>query len=203
MTRTDTSEPVQVGVIIGSTRPGRRSSAVAKWVCDEAGEHAGAELHPLDLADFALPLLDEPRPAITGHYEHAHTRAWAAAIEPLDAFVFVAPEYNRSFPAALKNAIDFLYDEWRDKAAGFVSYGADAGGVRAVEHLRAVMSELHVATVREHVALSLGADFADFGGRAPAPRAHQAERLRALLDELTSGGRALRTVRDGGRPVTA
>jgi NAD(P)H-dependent FMN reductase len=184
--------PIEIGVIVGSTRPGRRAPGVARWVRDEAEQHLDLSARLVDLADFDLPLLDEPRPAIMGDYEHPHTRAWAAAVAPLDAFVFVSPEYNRSFSAALKNAIDFLYAEWRDKAAGFVSYGVDAGGARSVEHLRSVMAELHVATVREHVALSVGDDFTD---GAPAPRAHHAKRLRALLDDLATWGRALRAVR--------
>jgi NAD(P)H-dependent FMN reductase len=196
----EATESVEIGVIVGSTRPGRKAPAVAQWVHEEAGRHPEASVRILDIADFDLPLLDEPRPAITGQYERPHTRAWAAAIQPLDAFVFVSPEYNRSIPAALKNAIDFLYAEWGGKAAGFVSYGADAGGARAVEHLRAVMAELHVATVRDHVALTIGTDFAD---GAPAPSDRQTDRLRALLDELIAWGRALRTVRDAERQVAA
>jgi NAD(P)H-dependent FMN reductase len=197
---TDTADTVEIGVIVGSTRPGRRAPAVAEWVHDEADRHPDATARIIDIADFDLPLLDEPRPAITGQYERSHTLAWAAAIRPLDAFVFVSPEYNRSIPAALKNAIDFLYAEWGGKAAGFVSYGADAGGARAVEHLRAVMAELHVATVRDHVALSIGTDFAD---GVPTPSDRQTDRLRALLDELTDWGRALRTVRRSEHLVTA
>jgi NAD(P)H-dependent FMN reductase len=115
-------------------------------------------------------------------------------IASFDAYVFVTPEYNRSIPAALKNAIDFLYPEWNDKAAGFVSYGADAGGARAVEHLRLVMGELRVADVRTHVALSLSDDFEEY--TTPAPRPHQAGKLTDLINELLVWAQALRTVRE-------
>ena len=87
-------------------------------------------------------------------YSKPHTKAWAAKIATFDAFVFVTPEYNHSTSGALKNAIDFLYREWNDKAAGFVGYGG-AGGTRAVEHLRLIMGEIKVADVRAQVALSM------------------------------------------------
>lgn len=193
-----TGPSLEVAVILGSTRPGRKAGAVAEWVLDTANALPGAQARAVDLEEFRLPLLDEPAPAIAGRYQNAHTREWAAAIAPADAFVFVTPEYNRSIPGALKNAIDFLYDEWRDKAAGFVSYGVDAGGARAVEHLRGVMSELHVATVRDHVALSLSDDFDQ---RRPAPRSHQQAKLEALLAHLTAWGTALRALRSGALAV--
>ena len=161
--------PLRVAIVIGSTRPGRKGDAVARWVYERACQHGGAEFEIVDLARQDLPMLDEPVPAIHGQYERAHTKAWARVIASFDAYVFVTPEYNRSIPAALKNAIDFLYPEWNDKAAGFVSYGADAGGARAVEHLRLVMGELRVADVRTHVALSLFDDFEEY--TTPAPRA--------------------------------
>src|SRR5258706_8468287 len=106
----------------------------------------------VDVADYHLPLLDEPMPPALGQYTHAHTKKWAATIGSFDAYVFVTPEYNHSTSGALKNAIDYLYREWHNKAAGFVSYGS-AGGARAVEHLRLVMAEVMVATVRAQVML--------------------------------------------------
>jgi NAD(P)H-dependent FMN reductase len=181
-----------LGVVAGSTRPGRRSTAVAGWVLDRARALDGVRAHLVDLADHNLPLLDEPAPPITGVRERSHTREWAAAVAPLDAYVFVLPEYNRSVPGALKNALDFLYAEWRDKVAGCVSYGVDAGGARATEHLRLVLAELHVATVRDTVALSLGDDF---DGATPAPRPFQDDKLDALLDRVVAWGGALRDLR--------
>jgi NAD(P)H-dependent FMN reductase len=124
-----------IGIIIGSTRPNRRGEQVAAWVHQEASRRGDAKYELVDLRDYPLPHLDEPMPASSGQYQHDHTREWAARIDSLDGFVIVTPEYNHSVPGVLKNAIDYLYAEWNDKAVGFVSYGG-AGGVRAVEHLR-------------------------------------------------------------------
>ena len=137
---------LKVAIILGSVRPGRRGEPVAKWVYEAAKKRRDAEFELVDLIDFNLPHLDEPMPPSLGQYTRPHTVAWAAKIDSFDAFVFVTPEYNHSTSGALKNAIDFLYREWNDKVAGFVSYGG-AGGTRAVEHLRLVMAELSIATV--------------------------------------------------------
>jgi NAD(P)H-dependent FMN reductase len=187
------SEIVRLAVILGSTRHGRRGGGVAEWVHARAAARDDTEAALVDLADFALPLFDEPEPPMTGRHVHPHTAAWSEAIAGFDAFVFVTPEYNRSIPGALKNAIDFLYYEWNDKAAGFVSYGADAGGARAVEHLRVVMGELRVADVRAQVALSLQDDFEDY--TRFAPRELAVAKSDEMLDQVVSWGRALRAVR--------
>src|SRR2546427_5170476 len=126
---------LKIAIILGSTRPGRNGEAVAKWVHEIAGKRSDAEFELVDIRDYNLPLLDEPMPPIMGQYSKPHTKAWAAKIGSFDGYVFVAPEYNHGISGALKNAIDFLFAEWNNKAAGFVSYGG-AGGARAVEHLR-------------------------------------------------------------------
>ncbi|NUR87370.1 MAG: NAD(P)H-dependent oxidoreductase [Nonomuraea sp.] len=185
----------RIGIIVGSTRPGRRGRAVADWVATVAAqERPEVDVEVVDLADFALPLLDEEQPAIFGQYGNAHTLRWAEAVARYDGFVFVTPEYNHSVPAALKNALDFVYAEWNHKAAGFVGYGL-YGGVRAVEHLRLVLAELRVATVRTQVGLSLHDDFAVPDAFTPGPR--QRETLVTLLDDVVAWARALRTVREG------
>src|SRR6202165_5725257 len=148
---------LKVAIIIGSTRPGRKAEAVAHWVHDIAAKRSDASFEVVDIATFDLPLLDEAFPPSMGQYAQPHTKAWAAKIATFDAFVFVTPEYNHSTSGALKNAIDYLFAEWNNKAAGFVSYGA-AGGARAVEHLRLVMGELMVADTRAQVALPLITD---------------------------------------------
>src|SRR5712672_482566 len=148
---------IKIAIILGSTRPNRNGEAVAKWVYEVAKKRSDAEFELVDIKDFNLPLLDEPVPPIMGQYSKPHTKAWAAKIGSFDAYVFVTPEYNHGISGALKNAIDFLYHEWVNKAAGFVKIGG-AGGVRAVENLRLVMGELQVADVKAQVGLSLFTD---------------------------------------------
>src|SRR6266849_5473756 len=183
---------LRIAIIIGSTRPGRNGEAVAKWVYEIAQKRSDAEFELVDIKDFNLPLLDEPMPPSMGQYSKPHTKTWAAKIGSFDGFVFVAPEYNHGTSGALKNATDYLFAEWNNKAAGFVSYGG-AGGVRAVEHLRLVLAELMVATVRAQVMLSAFTDFADFTTFKPDPR-HEPE-VQTLLNQLIAWGQALRTVR--------
>jgi NAD(P)H-dependent FMN reductase len=185
---------VRVAIITGSTRPGRNNLAVASWVYREAKKRRDAEFELVDIADYDLPLLDEPMPPMLGQYTHAHTRIWSEKIKSFDAYVFVTPEYNHGTSGALKNAIDYLCREWQNKAAGFVSYGGHGHGVRAVEHLRLVMAELMVATVRAQVALSLFTDFEGFRTFKPGPQ-REAE-VQTMLDQVIAWGGALKTVRE-------
>jgi NAD(P)H-dependent FMN reductase len=189
---------LNIGIILGSTRPNRNGEAVARWVHQLASRRADATFELVDIADFDLPLLDEPVPPSLGQYSKPHTKNWARVIDGFDAFVIVTPEYNHSTSGALKNAIDYLYAEWNNKAAGFVSYGS-AGGARAVEHLRLIMAELQVATVRAQVMLSLATDFENFSTFTPATR-HEPS-LAAMLDQLVAWATALRTVRHAAMPV--
>ncbi len=184
---------VKVAVIIGSTRPGRHGEAVGKWFHEIARKRTDADFEFVDLKDFNLPLLDEQVPPSMGKYAHEHTKVWAAKVDSFDAFVFVTPEYNHSTSGALKNALDFIYKEWNNKAAGFVSYGS-AGGARAVEHLRLIMAELQVADVRAQVMLTLDADFQNYS--VFTPRAHHEKTVNQMLDQLISWGGAMKTVRE-------
>ncbi len=183
---------LRIAIIIGSTRPNRNGEAVARWAMELAKKRQDAEFELVDIRDFDLPLLDEPIPPSQGQYSKPHTRAWAAKIASFDAFVFVAPEYNHGISGALKNAIDFLYAEWNNKAAGFVSYGS-IGGARAVEQLRLVMGELQVADVRSQVLLSLFTDFENFSDFKPHSRHEGA--FNAMLDQLVAWGGALQALR--------
>ena len=115
---------LRIAIILGSTRPGRKGKPVARWVHDQARQRNDAEYELVDIAEFDLPLLDEPIPPSQNKYSKDHTKRWAAKIATFDGFVFVTPEYNHGTSAALKNAIDYLYKEWNDKAAAFVSYGS-------------------------------------------------------------------------------
>jgi NAD(P)H-dependent FMN reductase len=184
---------IKVGIIVGSTRPGRHADVVAKWVLENAKKRTDAQFEIVDIKDFKLPLLDEPVPPSMGQYSQPHTKAWAQKVASFDAYVFVTPEYNHAPSAALKNAIDFIYAEWNNKSAGFVSYGASSGGGRAVEQLRMVMAELQVADVRAQVLLSLYTDFENFTTFKPNP-AHETS-LAAMLDQLVAWGGALKTLR--------
>lgn len=191
---------IKIAIIIGSTRPNRNGDAVGKWVYELARKRTDATFELIDLLDWKLPLLDEPVPASQGKYTHQHTKDWSATIAAYDAFVFVVPEYNHGINGALKNAIDFLFKEWNNKAAGFVSYGS-AGGVRAVEHLRLVMGELMVADVRTQVSLSLTHDFENHFTFKPQEK--HAKTLERLFDEVINWGGALKEVRTPKREVQA
>jgi NAD(P)H-dependent FMN reductase len=183
---------VRIAIILGSTRPGRNGAQVAQWVEKLAQQRDDAEFELVDLLDFNLPHLDEALPPSLGQYANEHTRAWAEKIKSFDGYVFVTPEYNHSTSGALKNAIDYLYAEWNNKAAGFVSYGAQ-GGARAVEHLRLVMGELQVADVRAQVALYLYSDFENYTTFKPDPQ-HEGV-LTTMLDQLVAWSGALATLR--------
>ena len=182
----------RIGIILGSTRPNRNGEQVASWVYDIAAQRSDAEFELVDLRDYPLPHLDEPLPASMGQYQNDHTQQWAEKIASFDGFVFVTPEYNHSTSGVLKNAIDYLYAEWNNKAVGFVSYGA-VGGARAAEHLRLVAGELQMADVRTNVALSLITDFENFADFKPGP--HQAQNLDILLRQVIAWSNALAPLR--------
>jgi NAD(P)H-dependent FMN reductase len=183
---------LNVAIIVGSTRPGRKALTIARWVHEIAMRRGDAAFEIVDIAEFDLPLFDEAYPPAMGQYQRPHTKAWAAKIAAFDAFVFVTPEYNHGTSGVLKNAIDFLFREWNDKAAGFVGYGA-VGGARAVEQLRLVMGEVKVADVRAQVALSMFTDFENFTVFKPAPIQEAA--VNAMLNDLIPWGQALKSMR--------
>ncbi len=186
---------LRIAIIIGSTRPGRKGEAVAKWACEIAQKRSDAEFELVDIKDFNLPLLDEPMPPIMGQYTHDHTKRWSEKIASFDGYVFVTPEYNHATSGALKNAIDFLHGEWVNKAAGFIGYGG-ASGARAVENLRLIMGELQVATVRGQVGLSMFTDFENFSVFKPA--LNQEKHVHVMLDQVIAWSGALRPLRNMG-----
>jgi NAD(P)H-dependent FMN reductase len=184
---------LRIGIILGSTRPGRRGDQIASWVLDTARAHGGADYELIDLAHHGLGNLDEGGNPTHQRYEHQHTRDWSAVIDGFDGFVFLTPEYNHSFPGALKNALDYVYREWTDKAAGIVSYGGWAAGVRAAEALRLVLAELQVATVRAQPAVPLIPAFAT-GAFVPPEGLDVA--VHGMLDQVIAWSGALRGVRE-------
>ena len=183
---------LKLAIIVGSTRPGRKAAAVADWVHKRAAGRATATYDIVDLADQPLPLLDEPIPPSRSQYTHDHTKAWAATIGGYDGFIFVTPVYNHSTPASLKIAFDYLYAEWNNNAAAFVSYGS-MGGARAVEHLRGICSELQLAHVRQQLSFNLFTDFENMTTFAPAPL-HE-PLADTMFAQLESWAGAMKTVR--------
>ena len=183
---------LKIAIIIGSTRPGRKGEAVGKWVFEVAKKRTDAEFELIDLKEVNLPFLDEPQPAGSGVYTQPHTKAWAARVAPFDGFAFVTAEYNHAPPPALKTAIDFLYREWADKACGFVGYGG-VGGARAIEQLRASVSNLDLADVRTAVGFM---EFTEFEKGVFKPGAHQEKSINQMLDQVIGWGGALKTYRE-------
>ncbi len=191
---------IKIAIIIGSTRPHRNGEAVAKWVYEIAKTKSEADFELVDLKDYNLPLLDEPMPPSMGHYSKEHTKNWAKKIASFDSYIFVTPDYNRSIPASLKNAIDYLYAEWNNKVAGFVGYSG-SGSVRAIEQLRIVMSELQIADVRDQVNLSLITDFKNFSEFNPAP--FHAGILENMINQVIAWSDALKQFRNRTPSSTA
>jgi NAD(P)H-dependent FMN reductase len=183
---------IRIAIVLGSTRPGRLGKAVADWVQSRASDRGDASFDVLDVADFDLPLLDEPLPPSLGRYSLGHTKAWSEAVDGFDGYIFVTGEYNHSIPGALKNAVDYLYREWNNKAAGFVSYGS-SGGIRAVEHFRGVAAELQMADVRAQVALPLATEFVNYRAFVPTEAAEQ--NLQTVFDQVIAWAGALKVLR--------
>jgi NAD(P)H-dependent FMN reductase len=183
---------LRIGIILGSTRPGRRGDQIASWVLETARTHGGADYELIDLTHHDLGNLNEAGNPNLQQYEHPHTRAWGQLIDGFDGYVFLVPEYNHSFPGALKNALDYVYREWNDKAAGIVSYGGWAAGVRAAEALRLVLAELQVATVRAQPAVAL---IPAFSTGAFVPGDGLEAQVGVMLDQVIAWSNALYSVR--------
>jgi NAD(P)H-dependent FMN reductase len=184
----------RLNVIISSTRPGRVGDQVGTWFVQLARAHGGFDVHVIDLAELDLPLLNEPVPAVEGEpYRHEHTRRWSEITDAADAFVIVTPEYNQGYPASIKNALDYLYAEWRDKPVGFVSYGMTSGGMRAVQQLKSVVSAVGLVPVIESVVVHLRETLDAHGKLVPSARmVAAAKETLAELQRLTPALAALR-----------
>jgi NAD(P)H-dependent FMN reductase len=182
-------------VIIASTRPGRAGGPVGQWFAGQCQADGRFAVTVTDLAELALPMLDEPELPRARRYAHEHTRAWSRTVDAADCFAFVMPEYNHGFSAPLKNAIDYLHEEWARKAVGFVSYGGMSGGMRAVQMLKPVLTCLRMIPVTDQVALASYAQHLRDGRFEPGADAELACRI--MLDELHVMTAALR----GGVPT--
>lgn len=182
-------------IVIASTRPGRVGLPVARWFNDRAVEHGEFEIDLADLAELDLPLMDEPNHPRLRQYTHEHTRAWSERVDAADAFVFVTAEYNHGYPAPLKNAIDYLHNEWHDKPVGFVSYGGVAAGTRAMQQLKPVVSALKMVPVVEAVNIPFVAQFIDDDENVVANEAME-QAVVAMLHELNLMQKTLRSLRE-------
>ncbi len=186
---------MKIGIIMGSIRDGRINEPISNWIKEVADNYAiDAEFEIVDLKDYPLPLFDEPAsPAYTSDLKaKEQQQPWAEKMNELDAYIFVTPEYNHGLSSALKNALDYVYNELTDKAAGIVSYGS-AGGVRAAEQLRTILSEFQVAHVRTHPALSIFHDFNDDGFN---PADAQKDAVETMLYQLSYWAPAMNKVRE-------
>lgn len=188
--------PIRLLVILGSTRPTRAGEPIARWVVEVASARTDFDVELIDLAQVNLPMLDEPRQPSEGNYRNEHTRQWSATIQRGDAVIFVLPEYNHSYNAATKNAVDFLYEEWRYKAAGIVCYGGGARGTRAAQHFKTVLTALKMTHVGD-VAIGLSEVPVIEGVLTATPQMTRA--LTALLDETSRLGPHLRALREAPR----
>ncbi|QKV93479.1 NAD(P)H-dependent oxidoreductase [Streptomyces sp. NA02950] len=187
-----TTPPLRLAVVVGSTREGRFGPTVARWFTERAALRDDMDVEVIDLADTPLPVQLTHRP---GSEESKALEAVSPRLDAADAYAVITPEYNHSYPAALKNAIDWHYSQWRAKPVGFVSYGGISGGLRAVEHLRPVFAEVHAVTVRDSVSFHNAWDLFGPDGRLTAPEAPDAAAT-TMLDQLVWWGRALRSARE-------
>lgn len=183
-------------VIIGSTRPGRAGLPIAQWFIKRAHDHGAFDVRVVDLAELKLPFLDEPNHPRLRQYVHEHTKNWSAIVDASDAFVIVTPEYNYGMTAPVKNALDFLNQEWKDKPIGFVSYGGIAAGTRSVQQLKQVVTALRMLAVFESVNIPFFTQFIDDEGEVQANEI-MVQAASAMLDELARVEAALSQLRQG------
>jgi NAD(P)H-dependent FMN reductase len=187
---------LKLHTIICSTRPGRVGPTVARWFHSFVGEHGKFDGALVDLADFNLPIIDEPHHPIMQKYQNEHTKVWSASVSAADAFAFVTPEYNYGPTPALVNALDYLYREWNYKPCGFVSYGGIAGGVRGVQMSKLQVTAVKMMPMAEGVGIGPVARMLDDNGSF-APNELITKAATQMLDELHRWAEALKPMRGG------
>lgn len=185
---------LKLNTVLVSTRPGRIGDRIAAWFDGFAKAHGAFENSLVDLADFKLPIFDEPHHPRMGNYQHAHTKALSAAMDSADAFVFVTPEYNFYAPPSLVNAIGYLWKEWNYKAAGIVSYGGLSGGLRAAQSERLLLSTMRMMPIPEGVAIPFASKLIDANGSF-TPSESTESSAKTMLDELARWAGALKPLR--------
>jgi NAD(P)H-dependent FMN reductase len=189
-------------IIIASTRPGRVGLPVAEWFRDRAAAHGGFELDVADLAEIALPFMDEPNHPRLRRYEHAHTIAWSERVDAADAFAIVMPEYNHSFTAPLKNALDYLHGEWQHKPVGLISYGGVSAGLRAATAVKHPLVALRLTPVTDAISIPFVSRLIDDDGRLLANELME-QSATAMLDDLLRVQDALRPLREPAAEAAA
>jgi NAD(P)H-dependent FMN reductase len=186
---------LKLQTLIASTRPGRIGPSVGDWFHTLASEHNAFQCERVDLADFQLPVYDEPHHPRTQKYTQEHTRNWSRSVASADAYVFVIPEYNYSAPPALINALDYVYPEWNYKPCAFVSYGGASGGLRSAQMARQMVTALKMMPIPEGVMIQMPWNHLD-DERRFVPEPMHDESARGMLEELAKWARALRPMRD-------
>ena len=185
--------PLRLNIVIASTRPGRVGPSVAAWFHEVAKKDGAFDVHLVDIADFDLPVFDEPRhPSMQ---QHEHTRRWSESVAAADAFVLVTPEYNFGPTPALLNALNYVYKEWNYKPAAFVSYGGVSGGIRAVQVTKLTLTTLKMVPIMESVTIPFVSEHVK-DGRFEPQEIH-AKSAEALLNELHRWAGALKPLRAG------
>jgi len=184
----------QLKVILASTRAARKGPAVANWFMDQLSGHPEFSSELIDLKELNLPFLDEPEHPRLKHYQHEHTKQWSRIIDPADAFVIVTCEYNFGYPAPLKNALDFLYQEWNNKPVGFVGYGGIAGGTRAIQMLKQVVTAQKMMPLAEAVYIPFFVNHIGDDGQFNGTEALN-NSAQLMLKELARWAKALKPLR--------
>lgn len=185
----------KIKIITCSTRPGRKGPAIAEWVLNELKNETSAEVTLLDLKEINLPLFDEPNHPRLQKYDNEHTIKWSAEIEAADAFVFVMPEYNFSFPATIKNAIDYLFFEWQYKPVAFVSYGGISGGLRATQMMKEVVTTLKMMPIVESMSIPFFTKHIDENEKFISNATFE-KQLKTMADELVKWTEAMKPLRE-------
>jgi NAD(P)H-dependent FMN reductase len=181
-------------IVIASTRPGRVGLPVGRWFDERARAHSGFEVDLVDLLELDLPFMDEPNHPRLAQYTRQHTKDWSARVAAADAFAFVIPEYNFGLPATLKNAIDFLHNEWHYKPVGLVSYGGVSAGTRSAQMIKQVVTALKMYPLFESVSIPFVTRFIDDDGLVRANEVME-QAAETMLDELLRVSEAMRVLR--------
>ena len=184
----------KIQIVVGSVRPIRIGDQIGRWILGVAEGAEDFTFELVDIKDFHLPMDDEPDQPAHGEYTQEHTRVWSRKISDADGYVFLTPQYNWGYPASLKNALDHLYREWKDKPAVIISYG-HRGGVRASAQLRQVLDGLHMRTAATMPSLFIAHDMFGPDHRLMDPAAHFSDKidevreaLSQMVDLFTTGG---------------